>query len=130
MGNRNEYFRVYMARRRKEMRAMAIDLLGGCCERCGSEDDLQIDHIDPKEKSFTVSTRDVGKEKLLEELEKCQLLCQRCHSDKTIVGLGKKPAPGTHGTLSSYRYCHCEECRRAKREWSQAYRAKKKQQAT
>lgn len=56
-------------------------------------------------------------ERFLEELKKCQLLCKPCHIEKTVIDRGEIIARGTHGTISSYRYCHCEVCRRAKTEW-------------
>lgn len=124
--DRTKYYKEYMSRRRKERREMAIKLLGGQCVRCGSTEALQFDHIDPTEKSFPLSGCDVSLVRFLEEVKKCQLLCQKCHSDKTILDLGKRPAKGTHGTLSSYRYCHCEECKRAKREYVQRCAKKRK----
>jgi 5-methylcytosine-specific restriction endonuclease McrA len=130
MENRNAYYRDYMAKRRRRRRELAVEVLGGKCARCGNTEGLEADHVDPKKKSFGLSGCDLSEQRFLEELEKCQLLCDACHNAKTIVEKGKKQAPGTHGTLSSYRYCHCEECRRAKREWFRAYRAKKNQQAT
>ena len=80
----NEYMREYMSRRYKERRDQVIERLGGKCARCSSTDDLQLDHKDPKIKSFPIS-RLINKswKRCLEELAKCQLLCEKCHKKKT-----------------------------------------------
>ena len=58
--------------------------LGNKCARCGSTHNLQLDHIDPTTKKFEVSQKLGGKLGLLwEEINKCQLLCQPCHKEKT-----------------------------------------------
>jgi 5-methylcytosine-specific restriction endonuclease McrA len=51
----NEYMRVYMAGRYEKRRSQAIEDLGGKCAECGSGDDLEIDHINPREKSFNLA---------------------------------------------------------------------------
>ncbi len=72
--------------RRQERRKFLIEHLGGKCVGCGAIENLQFDHIDRKQKSFTI-----GKcwgytlEKLIEEAEKCQLLCKECHQYKTTI---------------------------------------------
>ncbi|MFE9833981.1 HNH endonuclease [Streptomyces sp. NPDC005551] len=54
----------------------------GPCVRCGSKDDLQLDHADPALKVhhnvWTWSTQ-----RRAEELAKCQALCLICHKAKT-----------------------------------------------
>ena len=37
-----------------------------------------------------------------------------------------RPAALTHGSLSSYRYCKCELCKKANRDHRREYRARKK----
>lgn len=119
----NEYMRVYHLKRYHRLKNEAFKFLGGKCVKCGKTEKLQFDHIDPKEKNI-----EMGKfltfplKKFWEEVKKCQLLCDECHQLKTINDLGKKVAKGTHGTISSYRYCHCEICKEAKREWTRNYR--------
>lgn len=109
-----------------KMRNLVIDLLGGHCQECNETDNLEIDHINQEDKSF-----DPGKffnlslEKIKKEISKCQLLCKDCHLKKTLRDRGQKPAKGTHGTLSSYRYCHCELCKKAMRDWTREYRKRK-----
>ena len=74
-----------------------VDKLGGKCVACGSTELLQFDHINPLEKSFTI-TSGFHRKDLDEELAKCQLLCWDCHMEKTkndwlsgnlYVGIGK-----------------------------------------
>lgn len=118
----NGYMRKFMLERYHRRRAAAIAQLGGKCAKCGSTEKLEFDHIDPKQKSFSIWCRTYSEEKLLEELKKCQLLCREHHNLKTIADRGFKVAKGSHGTVSSYRYCHCDECRAAIREYNRKKR--------
>jgi ribosomal protein S27AE len=120
-----EYHREYNKRRYYKVRAEAIQLLGGKCNKCGSAEELEIDHVDRKQKSFEISKIwALAREKFLAELAKCQLLCKSCHRIKSIGELGKKPA--THGTLSMYRYCKCDACKQAKSDWMKAYKLRRR----
>ena len=114
----NAYMRVYIGKRYHKRRKEAIEKLGGKCVKCGSVDNLQFDHIDRKSKTASIAKIWTYKvERFWEEIAKCQLLCQTCHEDKSIVDLGFKKAKGNHGTISSYRYCHCDLCRKAHNEY-------------
>ncbi len=100
------------------MRSRLIAMLGGKCVECGATESLEIDHIDPAQKSFNVSRIWAYTfETVLAELKKCQLLCESCHRAKHAV------AKGTHGTLSAFRHCKCDECRAAKASYMKEYRA-------
>jgi 5-methylcytosine-specific restriction endonuclease McrA len=115
----NTYMRVYVLNRYHERRAAAIAKLGGKCVTCGSTTDLELDHTDRRTKAFDLAKLwSVSKVRFAAELAKCQLLCQRCHRMKSILERGHKVARGTHGTVSSYRYCHCELCRAAWRKYA------------
>lgn len=107
----SEYFR----KRYEDRMALAFEILGDKCVNCGSIDNLEFDHIDPKSKIAELSnlTRHSLK-KFLDEVAKCQVLCSSCHHDKSTIESGKQLVPGTHGTLSSYRFCRCTECKKAK----------------
>ena len=123
----NKYHREYQRKRYHRRRDSAIKQLGGQCVICQSTKNLEIDHIDRTKKSYKVSNLGgLSERKLQSELKKCQLLCRDCHSKKTILETGRKLAKGNHGTVSTYRYCRCKECKRAKRDYFQEYRAKKK----
>lgn len=124
--NTNEYMKTYLLKRYHERMTEIRKRLGGKCCKCGGMDNLEIDHIDPSLKWKTVSQIwNYSKEKLEQELGKCQLLCQSCHNLKTLNDKGLKVAKGNHGTISTYRYCKCKECRKAKSEHSKQYRLKK-----
>jgi 5-methylcytosine-specific restriction endonuclease McrA len=58
--------------------------LGGKCVECSSETDLEFDHIDKNSKSFPIS-RSPSEKCFWEELEKCQLLCKKCHRRKSTL---------------------------------------------
>lgn len=81
-----EFNREWVAKRRREWFA------DKACVRCGSNEDLQLDHVDPKLKvdhriwSWSKERRDA-------ETAKCQVLCYPCHITKTITageGGGRK----------------------------------------
>lgn len=124
--NSNDYMKKYMIKRYHDRMNWARNTLGNICRKCGSVDNLEIDHIDPIAKSFTVGGQlwNCAKAKFEAEIAKCQLLCQSCHNKKTLAETGKKSAIGTHGTLSSYRYCKCYLCRKAKADWSKQNKSK------
>jgi hypothetical protein len=122
---------VYMAERRKTRRSKLIEMSGGKCVKCGSTDDLNFDHKDPKERSFRLNGKDLDGswEKILEEWRKCQLLCRNCHIQKTKEndeygeawnkGISKSGEfLPEHGCEASYAHgCRCEECCRARYEY-------------
>lgn len=75
-----EYQREWMARRRQ---AYFHDK---SCVRCGATDNLELDHVDPAQK---VSHRvwSWSEARRAEEISKCQILCRRCHAEKTSLDL-------------------------------------------
>lgn len=71
--------RHYIKRRSK-----VLEHLGGNCAVCHCTDDLEIDHIDPESKSFSVGEVITHSwAKIEPELKKCQLLCKTCHRKKS-----------------------------------------------
>jgi 5-methylcytosine-specific restriction endonuclease McrA len=75
--------------RRLELRKKMLDFLS-CrnCLICGEADPvvLEFDHIDPSQKDFSISVGIVkvfSWERILEEINKCQILCANCHRRKT-----------------------------------------------
>jgi len=84
------YQRNWMRKRRKDW----INA-NGPCKVCGSKENLEVDHINPKEKSLRPSQIwSLTEAKRLVELAKCQVLCHDCHLEKTLrerkLGLNKK----------------------------------------
>ena len=69
-------------------RQYLIDKMGGQCVSCGTTDNLEFDHINPLDKSLDITHKLTLKnayqlEEVIEELNKCQLLCEQCHKNKT-----------------------------------------------
>ena len=123
----NKKMAEHMLRRYHQRRGEALERLGGKCVACGTPEELEIDHIDPAQKSFGISKFwSVSKLKFDKELSKCQLLCKSCHEEKSSNEHGKKRAKGTHGTLSSYKYCKCPECKAAKAAYMKGYKKNRK----
>lgn len=85
----------------------------GPCVLCGSDEDMQIDHIDPDQKvdhkiwSWSKARREA-------ELAKCQILCYSCHKKKTEKE--RRPPHGTNSRYTSKKFrCRCDLCREAHR---------------
>lgn len=112
---------VERAERYRKIRQKIFDILGGKCVQCSTSTNLQIDHVDPEEKAFDVSRLwAYAFATIEEELKKCQILCKPCHIAKHAV------AKGTHGTLSAFRHCKCDLCKKAKSDWQWEYNAKRR----
>ena len=118
--------KTYMLSRYHKRMAYAKEYLGGKCVKCNTDENLEIDHKDRQNKSFTLAKNwNINILEFNKELDKCQLLCKTCHGEKTLIDLGQQSAKNNHGTLSSYRYCKCELCKKAKSDNSREYRLKK-----
>lgn len=108
-----------------EQRQMLIDRRGGKCVRCGTTEQLEFDHIDPSTKIGSVMMMLYrGKLALaIEEADKCQLLCNPCHTKKDRM----TPMP-EHGTRARYRSrvykCRCDLCKRANADYMKEYRGR------
>jgi HNH endonuclease. len=110
-------------------RPYALEFLGGHCAVCGSTENLEIDHVDPETKTPRLRARGRHIEYLpyalfIEELEKCQLLCFRCHVDKSAreraIRAISRPCPQghpreEHAFYDRHGYLRCRACTR---EWS------------
>lgn len=118
---RRKYQAEYRQRRRRE----AIEYLGGACVVCGTTEDLEFNHMDPREKSFNLSKFWGTKAAFWEEVEKCNLLCTPHHKEETarqyatgeLVSWERPTLPYAHGTERMYakKGCRCPDCREAKR---------------
>lgn len=126
-----EYMAEYMKARYHRRRNDVLKILGGVCVKCRSTENLEIDHTDPTEKSFSISKALAGWSwsRIESEIQKCQILCKTCHADKTRKDLSKKfnqREKWEHGTLGGYRHCKCKKCKTAKSEYSKEYYKRKK----
>lgn len=111
----NAYMADYMLRRYHERRQEALMLLGGTCVRCGTDEDLNFDHIDASQKAFSIGKMwSVSREKFLSEIAKCQILCAPCHRNKTREYGDHRLA--SHGTINNYYRgkCRCDLCTAAR----------------
>jgi len=76
--------RVYITDRRRVMKRRAVEYKGGKCELCGYDkciQALEFHHPDPKAKEFHISHGSYGWDRVRSEIEKCKLLCCRCHRE-------------------------------------------------
>ena len=112
------YQLAWITRRRDEWIAE-----NGPCQRCGSTEDLEVDHVDPATKSMN-PTAIWGKSKLvrMRELAKCQVLCKRCHGEKTAAQFRIEHEHGTEGRYG--KGCRCDGCRAAHTARGADYRAR------
>jgi 5-methylcytosine-specific restriction endonuclease McrA len=118
--SREQYLKYY-----GDYKAKCFDILGRVCRLCGSAEELEIDHIDWRQKSINILKCMAPKRwpEVVEELRKCQALCKTCHRKKSAVDQAeRKTRPVVHGTHYRYKQgCRCEPCRVAysdyKRDW-------------
>ena len=88
---------------------------------CGATENLEFDHVDHRSKTAEIAkVWTYSNKKFWAEIKKCQLLCQSCHREKTYRDLGWKKAKGVHGAPGSHRYCKCELCMKAWRDYQKA----------
>jgi len=84
--DRAQYNIQAVAKRRRKLKAMAIEYKGGKCMICGYRKyvgALDFHHLDEKNKSFDLSTKGLTRswEKTKAETDKCILVCANCHRE-------------------------------------------------
>lgn len=104
--------RYSMARKKK-----VIDMLGGKCVDCGDVNNLDVHHVDPTTKSFTLADGwHHAWAKILVEAKKCVLLCKPCH-------IKRHESKSEHGTAQRYwRGCRCESCAKANSDYRRSHK--------
>lgn len=105
----------YLAKRRLE----AKTYLGGSCVTCGATSDLEFDHVDPSTIKIRISTaisQHWSWDRLLTELNKCQLLCKPCHIKKTAVEMRERLTHGKYHAAYHLK-CSCEACVNFKKQY-------------
>ena len=86
------------------VREILIEKLGGKCVECGCTEALEFDHIDPSTKSFNIASGYTKpKDILLGEVAKCQLLCNKCHIEKSKKDLKFRPKSCAGGRPLKYK---------------------------
>ena len=76
--------------KKRKLKHKLIEYKGGKCCKCGynkCEAALHFHHLNPKEKEFTLSQINLNDnifslEKVLQEVDKCILLCANCHIEE------------------------------------------------
>ena len=56
------------------------------CTDCGMQYNpwvMEFDHRDPKTKSFDITGSHHGMKRIVEELQKCDVVCANCHAERT-----------------------------------------------
>lgn len=110
--------RAYNRERYKARRDAAIAQLGGKCVVCGTEEDLELDHIDPNTKRINFSTDwGVPESEWQKELAKTQLLCSIHHKKKS----NKERSVGHGEGKTGKRNCYCELCKPLKQAYMRQY---------
>jgi len=110
---KREYQRKWKANRRKAF------FENKKCTECGSIVDLELHHVNPKDKTDH-RIWSWSKERQEKELKKCIVLCKECHLKITIK---EKTTPVIHGNSNTYKRskCRCDLCTEAakiyQREW-------------
>jgi hypothetical protein len=104
------YQREWVAARRNKY----VSELGPCFF-CGSNENIQIHHVDPEQKE-SHKIWSWREDRIKAELAKCVPMCDPCHNK--FHGLLKRK-PLVHGTLHGYqRYkCRCDECKKARSDY-------------
>jgi len=98
-----EYQRNWMRERREAF------FKGKVCVNCGADERLELDHID-RDTKVSHNVWSWSEQRRLEELDKCQVLCEDCHMAKTIEQMDRSP----HGTHNRYvSGCRCQPCKKA-----------------
>jgi hypothetical protein len=89
-----ELYRKKNIRRRKELVAFVISLKQKPCMDCGIKYPhyvMDFDHRDKKTKLASICSMTLlhsySKKKILEEVEKCDLVCSNCHRIRTYCGV-------------------------------------------
>lgn len=80
---------VRMTKKHMETKLFLVEKFGGKCKECGYNHQpriLQFHHLDPSKKEFGISERGrYNINGLIEECEKCDLLCPNCHAEKHLI---------------------------------------------
>jgi hypothetical protein len=76
---------------RYERKVMLIEMLGGQCDDCGESfpgrpEVFEFDHLEPAHKSHGIARMLAWSvDRLLAEVEKCDLVCSNCHHTRTAT---------------------------------------------
>jgi hypothetical protein len=127
---RGEYMRQYMAQRYHKKRQEAISALGGKCVRCGSKSGpFHLDHVNKRKKTMRAADiHSVNDKRVKKEMKNLQILCDKCHREKTKEAWDFSTPKPRHGTYWMYRKhkCRCGKCTAAYKQTLKDWRNKSK----
>lgn len=69
---------------RRKFKKKCVEYKGGKCQKCEYKEyveAMEFHHVDPNEKDFGISNKNRKWELVKTELDKCHLLCCRCHRE-------------------------------------------------
>lgn len=120
--------RDFYRRRYKNRREELLHELGDKCASCGSTNDLEFDHKDPTNKVYDFDYLFMlGKDNIVlkEEISKLQLLCSRCHTNKTRLEQSKQVCKNGH-IRSPENTNSSRACKLCARMYAREYKRKRK----
>lgn len=84
--DRRAYIVQAVSKRRRAIKALAIEYKGGKCQICDYnkyQGALELHHLDPAKKGFGIGQRGHSRswERVKTELDKCVLVCANCHRE-------------------------------------------------
>ncbi len=84
--DRRQYNIQAVSKRRRAIKALAIEYKGGKCQICGYkkyQGALDLHHIDREQKEFSISKKGHSRswERVKKEIDKCILVCANCHRE-------------------------------------------------
>lgn len=115
---------------REKRKNITFSILGKVCNKCGSTENLEIDHINPFTKNLRAgdgSIWDLPDEEFYVELKKCQVLCRKCHVDKSLADYNMERIGDKHN-YSRYanHKCRCNICVKDHSRYNAEYYIRKK----
>jgi hypothetical protein len=100
-----------------------ISIKGGKCEICGYDKNiaaLEFHHINPEEKELPLDSRHLSNTstvKIMEELEKCVLVCANCHREihnpefaKENIAILTEQRTSKHIPVAKNKKHYCKNC--------------------
>lgn len=78
---------AWLNKRSTELKQQLVDIFGGCCKYCKYSrllDALEFHHLDRHKKCFSLTKSNIRSRSwtvVLEEAQKCDLVCSRCHRE-------------------------------------------------
>lgn len=79
--------KFFVTKYRRDIKQKLVEYKGGKCEKCGYDKciaAMEFHHLDPNQKDFSLSEAGncISLEEAKREVDKCELLCCRCHREK------------------------------------------------